>query len=68
MSTDKKIKRLQEKVAKLTEKLKEEISVILGELDYHNGSRFSYNIDRIERFNKEIQEFEIIDYDTNRIY
>ena len=62
MSTEKKIANLKKKVAKLTETLKEEITVICRELDYHNSSRFSYNIDRIEQFNKDVQEFEIINH------
>lgn len=55
----KKIARLQLKVDKLTAKLENDIRAICEQLDYHNSSRFSYNIDRLQQFNKELQEFEI---------
>ena len=55
----KKIARLQSKVDKLTAKLKNDIYEICENLDYHNSSRFSYNIDRLEHFNNELQSFEI---------
>ena len=53
---EKKILALQNKVAKQTEKLKNEIYSICENLDYQNSSRFSYNIDRLEQFNNELQE------------
>jgi hypothetical protein len=58
-TTAKKINSLQKKVARQTEKLKLEIQSICENLDYHNSSRFSYNIDRLEHFNNELQSFEI---------
>lgn len=61
-AAEKKILALQKKVAKQTEKLKLEIQSICENLDYHNSSNFSYNIDRLEQFNNEIQEFRIINY------
>ena len=54
-----KILALQKKVAKQTEKLKNDILSICENLDYHNSSRFSYNIDRLEQFNNELQDFKI---------
>ena len=57
---EKKILALQKKVAKQTEKLKNEIYSICENLDYQNSSRFSYNIDRLEQFNNELQDFKII--------
>ena len=59
-TAEKKILALQKKVAKQTEKLKLEIQSICENLDYHNSSRFSYNIDRLEIFNVEKQDFKII--------
>ena len=61
---EKKILALQKKVAKQTEKLKNEIYSICENLDYQNSSRFSYNIDRLEQFNNELQEFKIITNDN----
>jgi hypothetical protein len=55
----KKIARLQSKVDKLTAKLKNDIYEICENLDYQNSSRFSYNIDRLEHFNNELQSFQI---------
>lgn len=53
----KKVERLQKKVAKLTEKLILEIQGICENMDYHNSSNFSYNIDRIKQFNEGLQSF-----------
>ena len=61
---EKKILALQKKVAKQIEKLKNEIYSICENLDYQNSSRFSYNIDRLEQFNNELQEFKIITNDN----
>jgi hypothetical protein len=58
--SEKKILALQKKVAKQTEKLKNEIYSICETLDYKNSSRFSYNIDRLEQFNNDLQNFKII--------
>ena len=61
---EKKILALKNKVAKQTEKLKNEIYSICENLDYQNSSRFSYNIDRLEQFNNELQDFKIITNDN----
>jgi hypothetical protein len=58
--SEKQILALQKKVAKQTEKLKNEIYSICETLDYKNSSRFSYNIDRLEEFNNYLQNFKII--------
>ena len=57
---EKRIFRLQVKIDKQTQKIKEQVCSICGKLDYVNGSRFNYNIDRIEHLNRELQEFKII--------
>lgn len=59
-AAERKLIALQNKVAKQTEKLRNEIGEICENLDYHNSSRFSYNIDRLLIFNNEIQDFKII--------
>lgn len=58
--SEKQILALQKKVAKQTEKLKNEIYSICETLDYKNSSRFSYNIDKLEEFNNYLQNFKII--------
>ena len=58
--SEKQILALQKKVAKQTEKLKNEIYSICETLDYKNSSRFSYNIERLEQFNNDLQNFKII--------
>ncbi len=55
-----KLEALQKKVSALTEKLKTQIYGVCETLDYHNSSRFSYNIDRLEQFNNELQNFQIL--------
>lgn len=55
----KKIESLQKKIDKLVPKLKEQINTICESLDYKNSSAFSYNIDRLEQFNNELQNFKI---------
>ena len=57
--SEKQILALQKKVAKQTEKLKNEIYSICETLDYKNSSLFSYNIDRLEQFNNDLQNFKI---------
>jgi hypothetical protein len=64
-ATAKKIARLQLKVDKLTAKLENDIREICEQLDYKNSSRFSYNIDRLQSFNKELQSFEIFKDNAN---
>lgn len=58
-NAEKKIIALQKKVAKQTEKLTTEIQSICECLDYQNSSRFSYNIDRLKKFNDDLQEFQV---------
>ena len=60
-AAERKLIALQKKVAAQTEKLRTQIQSICESLDYHNSSRFSYNIDRLEQFNRELQEFRIIE-------
>jgi hypothetical protein len=55
-----KLNRFKVKIEKLTQKLKLEVYEICENLDYHNSSVFSYNVDRLEQLNKEVQEFNII--------
>jgi hypothetical protein len=57
----KKIIKFKEKMDKLTQKLENEVYGICETLKYHDSSRFSYNVDRLRKLNKEIQEFEISD-------
>ncbi len=57
MSTAEKINALKQKSAKLTEELTNEINEITNELPYIESSKFSYNIDRLKRFNNELQNF-----------
>jgi len=56
----KKIIALQKKVAKQTEAIKQQIYSICEKLDYHNSSKFGRNIDRLEQFNNQLQEFTLI--------
>jgi len=56
---NKKIEKLKIKNEIRVEKMKNEIYEICEQLDYKNSSRFSYNIDRIELFLKELKEFKI---------
>ena len=64
-TTARKISRLQLKVDKLTAKIENDIRAICEQLDYHNSSRFSYNIDRLQQFNKDLQSFEIFNDNAN---
>ena len=57
--SEQKIKALQLKVDKITEKLKNDIHAICEQLDYIDSSVFSYNIDRLEQFNKGLQDFNL---------
>lgn len=64
-TTSRKITKLQSRVDKLTAKLENDIRAICEQLDYKNSSRFSYNIDRLQQFNKELQSFEIFNDNAN---
>ena len=61
MSTaEKKVLRLKNKMNKLTMLLKEEILATCETMQYKDSSRFSYNIDRLEQLNNELQNFELL--------
>jgi hypothetical protein len=55
--TKKRIEKLKLKCEKLTEELTNDINEIVFNLEYIESSVFSYNIDRLEKFNNEIQSF-----------
>jgi polyhydroxyalkanoate synthesis regulator phasin len=55
--TAEKIEALQEIVNKFQEEIKEKIYEICEGLEYKESSVFSYNIDRLEHFVKELNEF-----------
>ena len=65
MKAEKKLLKLQKKVAKFSEKIQPEINAVCEMLDYHNSSRLGRSIDRIILFNVEIQDFKIIGADDN---
>ena len=52
------IKQLQNKVKELQSQLSGSIYAICEQLDYHNSSNFSYNIDRLNAFVNGLIEFE----------
>jgi hypothetical protein len=52
-----KIELLKDKVSKLTEDLTKEINEITNNLPYIESSNFSYNVDRLNQFNNELQKF-----------
>jgi len=54
------INALKEKVNSMQDELNEEIYSICEQLDYTNSSRFSYNIDNLNRFSEALNEFKII--------
>lgn len=60
MNTQKEIEALKIKLAEQTELLTEQIRTICESLEYQDSSRFSYNIDRLEEFNRNLQEFEML--------
>lgn len=57
MNANEKIQLLKDKVLKLTDELTNELSEITNELPYIESSKFSYNIDRLNQFNNELQKF-----------
>ena len=61
MTVQQEIAELRTEVNKISDQWINEISNITNSLDYRNGSRFSYNIDRLKNFVKELNEFEIIE-------
>ena len=59
MNTQKKIQELKKKVENLKSELESEIYEICENLDYHNSSNFSYNIDRLKQFTDGLKNFEL---------
>jgi hypothetical protein len=59
METQKKIQELKNKVENLKSELENEIYEICENLDYHNSSNFSYNIDRLKQFTDGLINFEL---------
>lgn len=59
MKPEKKLKKIQKKSNKFADKMKEEIYSLCEMMNYQDSSRFSYNIDRLEQFIKEINEFKL---------
>lgn len=59
MNPNKKLQKLKNKVNKFSEKTIEEIYEICENLDYKNSSTFSYNVDRLKEFTKQINDFQI---------
>lgn len=61
MNTEKKLLKLQNKAAKFQEKMNNEIYKLCEQMDYTNSSRFSYNIDRLNNFVNELNNFKIVE-------
>ena len=59
LTVENKIEALKKKVNELYTELETDIYTICENLDYHNSSRFSYNIDRLHQFKTELQDFNI---------
>lgn len=57
--TKNKIEALQKKVEILKIELETEIYEICENLDYHNSSKFSYNIDNLRQFTNNLKNFKI---------
>ena len=55
--TEQELKDFKLKVQKLKEELSEEIWGLCEKMDYKDSSKFGFNIDRLVRFNDELQEF-----------
>jgi hypothetical protein len=60
MNPEKKLIKLQAKVNKFNEKMKQEIYALCEKMQYQDSSRFSYNIDRLEAFTRELNDFKIL--------
>ncbi len=67
MKAEKKLLKLQKKVAKFSEKIQPKINEVCEMLDYQNSSKLGRSIDRIILFNTEIQDFKIIAADNKKI-
>lgn len=61
MNVEKKLKSIQKKSNDFAEKMELEIYELCENLNYQDSSRFSYNIDRLRLFLKELNEFKILD-------
>lgn len=60
-NAERKLKSIQKKSNDFAEKIELEIYELCENLDYQNSSKFSYNIDRLRLFLKELNEFKIIE-------
>ena len=60
MNPQKKLEKLQRKALKFQEKMKGQLCELCEQMQFQDGSRFSYNIDRLEHFTKELNNFEIL--------
>ena len=60
LTTEQKIAKLQKKAQKFQNKIENDIYKICEELDYHNSSRFSHNVDRLRIFVAELNDFKIL--------
>jgi hypothetical protein len=54
-----KLSEIKSKSRAFAQGIKEEIAGLVNDLDYVQSSVFSYNIDRIDHFLKELVEFEL---------
>lgn len=57
---EKKLRKLKDKINKLSEKLENEIISICEISSYQDSSVFSYNIDRLREFTKQLNDFEFL--------
>lgn len=60
MKLQKEINKLIESSEKKVAKLKANINEICEAMEYKDSSKFSYNIDRLDAYLKELKEFEIL--------
>ena len=60
MNPQKKLEKLQRKALKFKSKMKEQLQELCEQLQYQDGSRFSYNIDRLDNFTEELNNFKIL--------
>lgn len=56
-----KLKSIRVRSEKFAEKMKKDITELCAKSKYQDSSRFSYNIDRLNQFIKELNEFEFKD-------
>jgi hypothetical protein len=62
LEAQKLIDTLKDEVTEISEDLQIKIYNICENLDYTNSSRFSYNIDRLKQFAKELNDFKITNH------